>query len=246
MLRRIIDLPDNVLGIEASGKVTADDYQSVLVPALEDKLRKIKKVRFLYLLGEGFDGFSGAAAWEDTKVGLKHLTQFERIAVVTDVDWIQNSIKYFGFALPGEVRVFKNGDLHRARDWTSEPATAGNLAFEILEEQGVLVLRPQGELEAADFKRVASEVDPYIEKNGDLNGVMIVAEHFPGWDDLSALTAHFRFVKEHRKKVKRLAIVSDDRLMSTLPFLAKHFLVNESRHFPMGKKNDALAWVSQG
>jgi hypothetical protein len=40
--------------------------------------------------------------------------------------------------------------------------------------------------------------------------------------------------------------VSNDRLMSTLPFLAKHFLVNESRHFPMDKKNDALAWVSEG
>ena len=120
MLKRIIYLPDNVLGIEASGKVTADDYQSVLVPALEDKLRKTRKVRFLYLLGEAFDEFSGAAAWEDTKVGLKHLTQFDRIAVVTDVDWIQNSIKYFGFALPGEVRVFKNGDLQRARDWISE------------------------------------------------------------------------------------------------------------------------------
>jgi hypothetical protein len=93
-------------------------------------------------LGEAFDEFSGAAAWEDTKVGLKHLTQFDRIAVVTDVDWIQNSIKYFGFALPGEVRVFKNGDLQRARDWISEAAPAGNLAFEFLEEQSVLVLHP--------------------------------------------------------------------------------------------------------
>lgn len=66
----------------------------------------------------------------------------------------------------------------------------------------MLVLRPHGELEAADFKRVASEVDPYIENKGELNGVMIVAEHFPGRDDLSALAAHFRFVKEHRQNVK--------------------------------------------
>lgn len=246
MLKRIIDLPDNVLGIEASGRVTADDYQSVLVPALEETLRTIKKVRFLYMLGEGFDGFSGAAAWEDAKVGLKHLTQFDRIAVVTDVDWIQNSIKIFGFALPGEVRVFENHDLQKARDWITEPVSAGNLTFEFLEAQGVLVLHPQGELEAADFKRIASEVDPYIKKQGALKGVTIVAEDFPGWDDLSALAAHFRFVKEHRQNVKRLAIVSDDRVMSALPFLAKHFLINESRHFPTGKKDAALAWVSQG
>ncbi|MCJ7593040.1 MAG: STAS/SEC14 domain-containing protein [Woeseiaceae bacterium] len=246
MFKLIIDLPDNVLGIEASGKITATDYQSVLVPALEDKLKEIKKIRFLYVLGDAFDGFSGAAAWEDAKVGLKHLTQFDRIAVVTDVEWIQNSIKFLGFAIPGEIRVFKNGDLQKARGWITEPASAGNLTFEFLEEEGVLVLHPHGELEAADFSRIASEVDPYIENKGELKGVAIVAEHFPGWDDLSALAAHFQFVKEHRQNVKRLAIVSNDRVMSTLPFLAKHFLIKESRHFSTGKKNEALAWVSQG
>jgi hypothetical protein len=246
MLRRIIDLPDNVLGIEASGKVTAEDYQSVLVPDLEDKLRKTKKVRLLYVLGEAFESYTGAAAWEDAKVGLKHLSQFERTAVVTDVDWIRNSVKVFGFAMPGEVRVFKNIELQKAREWVSEPGPTGELTFEFLEEQGVLVLHPHGELEAADFERVANEIDPYLDKKGELNGVMIVAEHFPGWEDLGALAAHFRFVRDHRQNVKRLAIVSNDRLMSALPYLAQHFLVDESRHFPMSGKNEALAWVSQG
>ena len=69
MLKRIIDLPDNVLGVEASGKVTAKHYQTVLVPELEDKLRKINKVRLLYVFGDTFDGYSGAAAWQDAKVG---------------------------------------------------------------------------------------------------------------------------------------------------------------------------------
>ena len=111
---------------------------------------------------------------------------------------------------------------------------------------GVLVLEPHGHLESTDFERLAADLDPYLATAGQLSGLVVVAEHFPGWDDLSALAAHFRFVKEHRQSVKRLAIVSDDRVMSSLPFLAKHFLVKESRHFPMGKKNEALSWVSQG
>lgn len=57
--------------------------------------------------------------------------------------------------------------------------------------------------------------------------------------------AHFRFVKNHRQKVRRLAVVSDDRVMGALPFLAKRFLVQESRHFLMAKKAEALAWVGQ-
>lgn len=246
MLNRIIDLPDNVLGIEATGQVTAEDYETVLVPALEEKLGKIHRVRFLYVLGDEFDSYTGAAAWEDAKVGLKHITQFERIAVVTDVDWIRNSIKVLGFAMPGEIRVFENDDLHDAREWVSEPAPEGELTFNFFAEQGVLVLSPHGALEADDFARVASEIDPYLAKEGALNGIMIVARSFPGWHDISALTAHLRFVKDHRKKVNRLAIVSDSRVLSSLPLLARHLLVNEARHFAGAEESAALAWVSQG
>ena len=42
---------------------------------------------------------------------------WERIAVVTDVDWIRTATKAFGFAMPGEVRVFSNAELGAARDW---------------------------------------------------------------------------------------------------------------------------------
>jgi len=74
MLKVINDLPDNVLGIEASGEVTAEDYETVLVPALEDKLSTIKRVRFLYVFGEDFTDYTGGAAWEDAKVGLSLMT----------------------------------------------------------------------------------------------------------------------------------------------------------------------------
>lgn len=245
MLTRILNLPDNVVGFEASGKVTANDYQTVLVPELETTLRHHNNVRLLYFLGNDFDGFSSAAVWEDTKVGLKHLAQFERIAVVTNVDWIRNSVKVFGFALPGEVRLFGNDKLQEAKAWLSEIDAQGQLEFEFRKKRGVLILQPNGELDATDFLRVANEIDPYVELMGKLRGVMIVAKHFPGWEDLSALAAHFRFVKDHRRKVKRLAVVSDDKLMSTMPFLAKHFLVEEASHFPMKKKNEALVWLSQ-
>jgi hypothetical protein len=170
MLKRIIDLPDNVLGIEASGQVTAEDYQTVLVPALEAKLRKTKKVRLLYVLGDTFDSYTFAAAWQDAKVGLMHLTQFDRIAVVSDVDWIRNSVKVFGFAIPSEVHVFAIAELHKAREWVSEPSSRGKLTFEFLDEQGVLILQPHGELDAADFQGIAAEIDPYIESVGDLRG----------------------------------------------------------------------------
>jgi hypothetical protein len=243
MIEVMTDLPDRVLGLRASGEVTADDYKTVLVPAIEQQLTQHKKVRLLYVIGGGFKGYTGGAAWEDAKVGMKHLTSFERVAVVTDVDWIENMIKAFGFAIPGEVRVFDDDDLEDAREWISEPASEGHLSFELIEDSGVLILQPKGELEAADFERISAEIDPYIEKAGELKGLMIDAEHFPGWDDFSALSSHLRFVKDHHRKIRRVAIVTNDRLVSAMPRVAARFVGAEIRAFQMNERNEALLWV---
>ncbi len=119
MIDVISDLPDNVLGLTASGEVTADDYKTVLVPALEEKLSKHKKIRLLYAT-DNLLGFTGGAAWEDAKIGMMHLTAFERIAVVTDTDWLEKMVKAFGFVMPGEVRVFHEDKLKEARSWVAE------------------------------------------------------------------------------------------------------------------------------
>ena len=134
MIEVMTDLPDRVLGLRAHGEVSAQDYKAVLVPAIEEKLTQHKKARLLYVLGDDFEGYTSGAAWEDAKVGMKHLTDFERVAVVTDVDWIEKMIKAFGFVIPGEVRVFDDDDLDEARLWISETPSPGRLAFELLEE----------------------------------------------------------------------------------------------------------------
>ena len=70
MISLIADLPGNILGFRASGIVTGEDYEKVLVPALEEKLGEVQKVHLLYQLDEGFEKFDLGAMWEDAKVGL--------------------------------------------------------------------------------------------------------------------------------------------------------------------------------
>ncbi len=120
MIERIAGLPDTVLGFSAKGIVTADDYESVIIPAVEAVFARHSKVRFLYQLGEDFDGFETAAMWDDTKLGLKHLAGWEKMAVVSDVEWIRAAIRVFGLAIPGHVRVFHNSELTEAKRWVSE------------------------------------------------------------------------------------------------------------------------------
>lgn len=120
MVEQIPGLPDNVLGFTAKGTVTARDYESVIIPAVETLHAQHSKVRFLYHLGDEFSGIEPAAVWDDTKLGIKHLTGWERMAIVTDVEWIRGAVRVFGLAMPGNVRVFHNRELAEATRWVTE------------------------------------------------------------------------------------------------------------------------------
>jgi hypothetical protein len=118
--------------------------------------------------------------------------------------------------------------------------------YELLRNEGILVIRPQESLEASDFQNIAQEIDPYIEANGKLHGVLIDAESFPGWKDLAALVAHLRFAREHHRKIERLAVVSDSNLLTMAPQIAGHFVQADVRHFGHSQKERALAWLREG
>jgi hypothetical protein len=117
MLQLLTDLPDEVLAFSATGTVTAEDYETILIPKVAEKLAKYGKVRVLYHLGTQFDHFSWKAFWDDAKVGLAHWTQWEKIGVVTDVIWLRRMVKVFGWFMPNPVKIFHNDELELARDW---------------------------------------------------------------------------------------------------------------------------------
>ncbi len=120
MIKKIPDLPDNALGFTAKGTVTVNDYESIIIPAVEELFSHQSKIRFLYHLGEEFTGFEVGAMWDDMKLGLKHFTGWERMAIVSDIEWIRIAIKIFGLGIPGHVRVFHNSEFAEATQWISE------------------------------------------------------------------------------------------------------------------------------
>ncbi len=120
MLKLIQDMPDNVVAVSADGKVTGEDYEKVLIPAIEEKLKKHDKIRMLYMLGPEYAGFTADAVWDDAKVGIRHMTAFEKVAVVSDVNWIVHATKFFSFMMPCQVKVFGNDKLDEAKGWIRE------------------------------------------------------------------------------------------------------------------------------
>ena len=117
MMKLLPGLPDNVVGVVASGQVDADDYNTVLIPAIEMALQKRERIRMLYHLGPDFISFSPGAMWDDAKFGLTHWKAWERVAVVTDVPWVAHATLMFKFLMPSVVRVFSPNEYNDAVKW---------------------------------------------------------------------------------------------------------------------------------
>ncbi len=118
------------------------------------------------------------------------------------------------------------------------------LKHDLLQDQGILVVTPQGPLEQADFEELAKVVDPYIESHGTLQGLMIYTESFPGWDNFAGLVSHMKFVKDHQQHINKVAAVTDSGFLAALPGIADHFVKAEVRHFDFNDKENAMKWLT--
>jgi len=116
MFKFIEGLPPDVMAIEASGKVTHEDYRNTLIPKAEAMMAK-GPIRMLYVIGKDFTGFELEALWDDSVFGLKHWHDFSHIAVVTDHAWLSAMVNMFKPFFHGEVRLFRYAELPAAKDW---------------------------------------------------------------------------------------------------------------------------------
>src|SRR5947208_16568926 len=101
MIQIIEGLPDNVVGIIAKGRVTNNDCDTTLKPAMESTLKRHDKVRLYYEIGCRFPG----AAREDLRIGIEHIPQWERVAGATDVGWLRHTANALRFRIASECRV---------------------------------------------------------------------------------------------------------------------------------------------
>ena len=118
MIQIVEGLPDNVVGIVATGRVTNEDCKNVLKPLVLSSLSRHDKVRLYYEIGCRFPG----AAWGDLTMGLGHIPQWERVAIVTDVGWVRHTVNALRFLIPGEVRVYTTDDAYEGCAWISSPS----------------------------------------------------------------------------------------------------------------------------
>ena len=120
MLQFINDLPDDVVGIHAIGEVTKDDFDRVLIPRIEDLSKRQGEIKYLLVLETDVSNFTLAAWWKDLVLGLKHFTEWKRIAVVSDQKGVEWFTDVFTIATPGSSKGFKPEEIEEAKAWLAK------------------------------------------------------------------------------------------------------------------------------
>lgn len=111
-------------------------------------------------------------------------------------------------------------------------------------ERGILHVRPSGPLEEGDFETLSTLADPYIKRKGALPGLMIEVDRFPGWKNLAGMIRHFKFVRSHHRRIRRVALVTDARIGMVAPRIARHFVAAEIKRFAAGSMGEARRWIT--
>ena len=124
MLQPMRDMPVGTIGFEAIGEVEDDDWEHAVEPVLRDEMAAGRKIRLLYLLGPEAREVEGDAMKADTGFRARHATSFERVAVVSDEDWMRPALRGLSFLLPGKAKGFHVREVAAAKTWLAEGVDA--------------------------------------------------------------------------------------------------------------------------
>ena len=106
----------DLVWLKATGLLSHADYQ-VLTPMLESAMESApdSKIKLLFDATE-FDGWELRAAWDDFKLGMKHGSEFEKIAILSrGIFWHKLAAKVGNWFVGGEVKYFEVEQ--EALDW---------------------------------------------------------------------------------------------------------------------------------
>jgi hypothetical protein len=117
VIKLLPETEGSLIAVQISGRLTAEDYEQAWIPRLNDAVEQHGKIRIVVYIDETFDGWDAAALWEDTKFGLTHIREIDKMALVGGPEWIGKLTDLFGSLVPGSYKSFEVGELEDAYAW---------------------------------------------------------------------------------------------------------------------------------
>jgi hypothetical protein len=115
MMELMHDVPNGVVGVRITDTLTAEDYTSVLEPALD--AAGGDRLRVLIEAPDGMPHLTAGAIGADVRMGMRRLTDFAKLAVVTDDRTLTRIMPVASALVPGEVRAWPGDSRALAIEW---------------------------------------------------------------------------------------------------------------------------------
>lgn len=244
MLTIIEGLPDHVLGIRITEKLRAEDYLTQLIPLVNRKLANHSRLDLLCCIDGEWKGMEAGAVWQDLRLGLGKIGHWARMAIVTDIGWMESAIKLFRLFSPGELRHFGSADYEAAKQWVCEIGRA-RITIKLDADSGILTLEPAADtaLSEDDFEAVGKTIGDYITDHARLRGILLQSRKFPGWQNLGALFAHLKFVNSVHDRIDRIALVTNSPVGSFADHVLDPLMLAKVRRFDYDQRDEATRWL---
>lgn len=117
MITILNDAPENVAAFNATGEVTKEDFENLVIPYVKNKVEQFDELNYLLYLDTDLSNFTMGAWLQDVLLGIKNITKWNRAAIVTDEEGVQNFTDIFSVLMPGEFKSFPKENLYNALYW---------------------------------------------------------------------------------------------------------------------------------
>lgn len=237
------ELPGGVVRVRPIGIVTGEDYDVAIVPMV-DAASRTRPLRCLVEIGPEFRGVSPTGVTRKIRLVPRALRVLEGCAVVSDLAWVRRLVRAGAFWTPYPLRYFPADRSEDARAWlVALPADAGLTAEE---REGVVVVEVGRPLRPEDLEALAGVVDPWLDRHPDKPGVVVHAPGFPGWATAGAFARHVGFVRDHQRRIGRVAVAVGGRAAPLMAAVADRVARPEVRAFGPEELDRAVEWAGQG
>jgi len=134
MIHELKDTPNTMVGFVARQDVTKEDFDKVVLPAVDELVKRTDKLNYLFVLEAPLRNFTIGAWMSDAMFGLNNLNKWNRAAIVSDVEGVRSFTDLFSKVMPGEFRGFTYDELTEAIRWVGEQD--GQSPKQVLQEEG--------------------------------------------------------------------------------------------------------------
>ncbi len=119
MVTQITGLSKGTVGFRLSGEITKEDYDRIILPAVKKTTDSSSQLNMIMVIETDLSKFTAGAWMKDALLGLKNLTKWHRVALVSDSNVVRGITSTANVIVPGDYKTFAMGEEAAAKAWVS-------------------------------------------------------------------------------------------------------------------------------